>query len=192
MTILSKSDGSWHNPPPQFSFDASGLRVTTGHKTDFWRDTYYGFQRDSGHFLALSAPERFTAVLTFEADYQHLYDQAGLMLRIDEKRWLKLGIEHSDGVTNFSIVVTVGQSDWSVVAQPLVSGAQQVRLTRLEGCIIAHYRASDGSWRLMRVAPFPGDAGAQLGPTACSPEREGLQVRFIDLSVDEPLENPLH
>ena len=66
--------------------------------------------------------------ITFQGDYETLYDQAGMMVRIDDTHWIKLGIEHSDNITNFSIVVTRGQSDWSVFGQPLLSGPQSVRL----------------------------------------------------------------
>jgi regulation of enolase protein 1 (concanavalin A-like superfamily) len=109
-------------------------------------------------------PEAFTACLVFEGDYETLYDQAGLMLRLDQERWIKCGIEHSDGMTNFSIVVTRGNSDWSVIGQPLISGPQTVRLTAENGAIIAHFRAPDGAWQLMRVADFPMSATAMIGP----------------------------
>ncbi len=38
----------WLNEPPAWN-DADGvLTMTTGDKTDFWRETHYGFIRDSG------------------------------------------------------------------------------------------------------------------------------------------------
>ena len=33
----------WINPPPRWSGDAASLAITTGAKTDFWRETFYGF-----------------------------------------------------------------------------------------------------------------------------------------------------
>lgn len=186
------SQGKWMNPPPDWAFENGVLNVTTGERTDFWRNTHYGFVRDSGHFWQLPAPEAFTACLVFEGDYETLYDQAGLMLRLDQERWIKCGIEHSDGMTNFSIVVTRGNSDWSVIGQPLISGPQTVRLTAENGAIIAHFRAPDGAWQLMRVADFPISATAMIGPTACSPERAGFEARFLEFEIKSPIKNPLH
>jgi regulation of enolase protein 1 (concanavalin A-like superfamily) len=184
-------DGSWINTPPDWKLEGDVLHATTGASTDFWRKTHYGFFRDNGHFWGMAAPEAFTATLSFEADYQELYDQAGMMLRIDAENWLKLGVEHSDGVTNFSIVVTRGSSDWSVIPQPLVTGPQTVRLTRNNGAIIAHFQAADGSWQLMRVAEFP-NGPARIGPVVCSPERAGLTASFSDFQLSAPIKNALH
>lgn len=190
---ISTRNGSWLNCPKDCLFDhLSELVLWTGSQTDFWRNTHYGFVRDNGHFWQLPAPEKFTATLTFEGDYETRYDQAGLMLRLDETRWVKCGIEHSDGMTNFSIVVTRGNSDWSVIGQPLISGPQTVRLTAQNDAIIAHFQTSDGAWNLMRVADFPMGGEAMIGPMACSPERSGFRARFLDLNITTPIENPLH
>ena len=51
--------------------------------------------------------------LRVEADYGTLYDQAGLMVRVDERRWLKAGIEWSDGTAMLSSVLTMDRSDWA-------------------------------------------------------------------------------
>ena len=186
------SEGKWLNAPDRWSLDAGVLQLRTKNKTDFWRNTHYGFVRDDGHFRHMPAPSRFTATATFEGAYETLYDQAGMMLRVDPTRWVKLGIEHSDGAAHFSIVVTRGCSDWSVAGQPLLSGPQTVRLTAQDGAIIAHFQAPDGGWRLMRVADFPAFEAARIGVMACSPEREGFVARFLDFQISDPIQNPLH
>jgi regulation of enolase protein 1 (concanavalin A-like superfamily) len=40
--------------------DDGRLRVVTDAKTDFWRETHYGFIRDNGHFFACRVPGDFT------------------------------------------------------------------------------------------------------------------------------------
>ena len=186
------ASGKWLNEPLDWGIKDGKLNVTTDDKTDFWRHTHYGFVRDSGHFWQLSAPKAFTASLSFQGDYETLYDQAGLMLRVDEKSWLKCGIEHSDGMTNFSIVVTRDNSDWSVIGQPLISGPQKIRITAQNDAIIAHFLGQDGKWNLMRVANFPLTKTTTIGPMACSPERSGFKARFLDLKITPPIQNPLH
>jgi uncharacterized protein len=36
----------WLNEPPEWHEANDALTVTTGAKTDFWRETHYGFIRD--------------------------------------------------------------------------------------------------------------------------------------------------
>lgn len=168
------------------------LQFETGTKTDFWQNTWYGFRRDDGHFLGLEAPADFSAIVSFDAAYEELYDQAGIMLRIDENNWIKAGIEYSDGVTNFSTVITKkGQSDWSMVPAPGALGVQQIRLSRIKGAVFVHFLAQNGVWQLMRLCAFYEDGG-KIGPMACSPERAGLMVTISHFDITPPAENPLH
>ncbi len=195
MTNLNEvlGDAQWHCEPPDWKLTEGSLTVTTGNETDFWQETFYGFRRDDGHFLGRGVAGDFSATVTFDAQYEVLYDQAGLMMRADAQNWLKAGIEYSDDVTNFSAVVTRGgRSDWSVIGVPKVSGPQQVRLTRLGGAVIVHYKGQSGLWQLMRLADFPADAAVSVGPMACSPQRAGLVVRFDDFQIGPPVDNPLH
>ncbi len=183
----------WHCKPPAWTWSNGALNVTTGKKTDFWQGTLYGFRRDDGHFLGRSVESDFTAVLTFEAHYKTLYDQAGLMFRRDAENWLKAGIEFSDGLTNFSVVITTeGRSDWSVIAAPGISGAQQIRLTRLDDAVIVHRLDQMGRWQLIRLGNMPVEGQYLVGPMTCTPQRSGLEVQFTDFEIGPPIDNPLH
>jgi len=186
------SSATWHSEPPEWRLAEGALEVVTGEKTDFWQDTFYGFRRDDGHFYSRSIQGDFSAIVTFEGEYHTLYDQAGLMIRVDPSTWLKAGIEFSDNALNFSVVVTRRRSDWSVVRVPRVTGPQQVRLTRVGGAVLVHYRDAEGRWALLRLADFPPVRHVLLGPTACSPQRAGFRVRFTGFSVGAPIESPLH
>ncbi|MEO0497968.1 MAG: DUF1349 domain-containing protein, partial [Pseudomonadota bacterium] len=194
--MVSKLDAlqnaQWLNPPADEIWIDAGLQFRTGFKTDFWQKSWYGFQRDDGHFLGIDAPAEFSASLTYEAAYTQLYDQAGLMLRIDADNWIKAGIEFSDGVTNVSTVVTRhGASDWSVVAMPGLVGRQTVRFTRVGRAVLVHFRLSTGGWQLTRLAAFP-DGSARIGPMACTPERSGLPVTVTAFDISPPVDNALH
>jgi hypothetical protein len=84
-------DGIWLNEPKVWKRADGVLEVTTDKSTDFWRETHYGFTRDSGHFLGVRTGASFTAQLRVEAAYEQLYDQAGIMVRVDNRRWVKAG-----------------------------------------------------------------------------------------------------
>ena len=184
---------AWLNEPPCWSGDASRLEVTTGKATDFWRHTFYGFVRDDGHAWLLPVEGDFTASAVVTGDYQHLYDQAGLMLRVDERNWIKTGIEFTDGLMHFSVVVTRDVSDWSVIALPgaTPSNELRVRLTRHDDSVRVQYALNNTPWQMARLAPFSA-APAFVGVMACSPQREGFQATFRDIAVGPPISRELH
>lgn len=186
-------DFQWLNPPPRWSGDALALEIETGAGTDFWRDTFYGFVRDSGHAWLAPVAGDFSLSVRFTGGYETLYDQAGLMLRLDETAWIKAGIEYTDGVMHFSVVVTGPRSDWSVVPLPEATAATEIaaRLTRHGDAVRVQYAVGDGPWRMARLAPFP-DAPARAGIMACSPERGGFLARFRGLEIGPPIERRLH
>ena len=82
----------WLNEPPAWREEADALPVTTGGRTDFWRRPHYGFVRDDGHARLARAEGDFAAEVTLRGAYSELYDQAGLMLRLDAETWSKAGI----------------------------------------------------------------------------------------------------
>lgn len=185
-------DGYWLNPPPSWSIDHGHLTATTGVKTDFWQKTFYGFERDNGHFLALDAPETFTASVHVSGKFEQLYDQAGLMLRADHETWIKTGVEFTDGALNLSAVVTKGASDWSVTLPPKPISDFWVRLTAKDGAVRIQYSLDGKTWPLLRLTSFPIGRQHQIGPMLCSPERSGLEVAFDQFYFGQPIETDLH
>ena len=184
---------AWLNPPPSWQGDETALELTTGEATDFWRHTFYGFLRDNGHAFLKPVAGDFTASATVKGDYEHLYDQAGLMLRIDDRTWIKTGIEFTDGLMHFSVVVTRDVSDWSVIPLPQANPRDpvHVRLTRHDDAVRIQYSVAGSPWQMARLAPFPA-ADAQVGVMACSPERVGFRARFEAITVGAPIARRLH
>lgn len=175
--------GAWLNPPPDWSLEGGELRAVTGPKTDFWRATRYGFIRDNGHFYGCPTEPRFTATLRVRADYRELYDQAGIMVRVDAETWVKAGIEHTDGQAMLSSVLTAGRSDWAVAPWWGEPADLRLRASVADGVLRLQAAAATGGWTTIRLAPFPAVAAYQVGPMCCTPQREGLAVRFSDFSL---------
>lgn len=183
----------WLNPPADWEGDETGLTVTTDNATDFWRHTHYGFVRDNGHAYLSAVKGDFTASAIVVGGYDKLYDQAGLMLRIDQRSWIKTGIEYTDGLMHFSVVVTRGVSDWSVI--PLAGARPEmpvrIRLTRHGDAVRIQYALESAPWQMARLAPF-SSADAQVGVMACSPERAGFTARFEKIEIGPPISRQLH
>ncbi|POF63884.1 hypothetical protein KMAL_04160 [Novacetimonas maltaceti] len=184
--------GTWLNRPRHSSITAGMLEVTTDRGSDFWRETFYGFTRDSGHFYGMPAPARFTAQLRIRADYEKLYDQAGIMVRIDEGHWVKAGIELSDGRAMLSSVLTDGRSDWATAPYEGDPKDFWMRATVADGVLRLQVSGDGKVWPLVRLAPFPVVDTCLVGPMCCTPERQGLKVRFSDWQLGAPLGKALH
>ena len=184
----------WLNEPPDWREEDGVLSVTTGERTDFWRETHYGFIRDNGHVRYREVTGDFTATVEFRGDYEHLYDQAGLMLRIDERNWIKAGIEFVGGRKMLSVVVTRDFSDWSTMPLPVEADWLKFRCSRRGAAMQVEWGASEraNQFALLRLAYLPPSQAMQVGPMCCSPERSGFTAAFRNLEVGPAPTLPLH
>lgn len=206
----------WFNPPAHHSTTTVNaqqgaveiLTLTTRPGTDFWRSTHYGFIRDTGHLGYVERSGDFTARVRIRGNYQVLYDQAGLMLRKDERTWIKAGIEYTDGVAHLSVVVTNDFSDWSVIPVPELEALEQdgggveLRLSRHADAVRIEYRLverarADRPWQMVRLAHLAvSDADVlKVGIMACSPERThapGFAAEFTGFTVGDAIPRDLH
>ncbi|MBF5030544.1 MULTISPECIES: DUF1349 domain-containing protein [unclassified Micromonospora] len=174
------SAGTWLNPPERAEpVDGGGLLVEPHGGSDFWRRTSYGFVHDDGSALLAPFGVDSAVEVSFVLDYTAQFDQAGVLVRVDDRRWTKAGVEVSDGAPQVGAVVTDEFSDWSVAPVPQWSGREvTVRVSRAGDALTVRARCADEPWRLVRVAPLDPAAEASAGPYCCSPSRGGLLVRF--------------
>ena len=85
---------------------------------DYWSRTFYEpcLRKHNGQTLltTVQADEEVTLTTCFTLEPRAQFDQAGVMIRVDDNCWVKAGIEFCDGVPRLSCVVTNdGFSDWS-------------------------------------------------------------------------------
>ena len=186
------TQASWLNQPEKCEIHDGTLRVTSDAGTDFWRKTRYGFIRDNGHFFGVAADGDFTAQVHVAGSFTALYDQAGIMVRIDEENWIKCGVEFSDEQLWLSTVLTVDHSDWAVSSAPAMPAGFWLRVTVSGGVIRVQYSVDGKVWPLLRLAPFPVAARYLVGPMCCTPERGGLEVEFSQFAVGPAVVKDLH
>ena len=99
-------------------------------KTDFWRKAYYGYITDNGHFFHMRAEGDFVLQARVNGQYAALYDQAGLMVRVNAENWMKCGTEFFDGKRHASVVFTREYSDWSTMPDLTETGPVWWRAVR--------------------------------------------------------------
>ena len=105
----------WFNEPENWSVKNDVLTMDVTPQSDYWRISHYGFTVDDAPFLYTLRGGEFEVKVKISGEYKVRFDQAGLMLRIDEENYIKTGIEYVDGKYNLSAVVTHKTSDWSVI-----------------------------------------------------------------------------
>lgn len=172
----------WLNEPPHWQSKGDHLTVKTAAKTDFWQITHYGFFRDSGHFYFDTISTDFVAEVKIQGRYRHLYDQAGIMLRVDERHWIKTGIEYVEGVQNLSAVVTHDYSDWSIIPLANPPEVLQLRVERRREAIHIAYFDETAGFTMFRLAYLPAET-IQVGLMCASPDGDGFEVTFADFQL---------
>ncbi|XP_013199208.1 uncharacterized protein LOC106142128 [Amyelois transitella] len=182
----------WVNEPAEWNLTQDILSVTTDNKTDFWQHTWYKFYPNTGHLFGKKVNGNFCFSVCVEAEFTTLYDQAGLMVYVDSKHWLKSGIEHNDGQPMIGNVMTNEVSDW---ATGVFTGNPRkfwIRITKLGDVVCVKYSTDNITWILLRLCQFPPSENVLVGPMCCSPQRQGLEVKFSDFKFGTPAEDILH
>lgn len=183
---------TWLNEPAQWAFDGGRLTVTTDRDTDFWQDTWYGFQHANGHFFGTPVSGDFTFQVKVEGAFDTLYDQAGVMLHADDRHWLKAGIEFNDDQPAIGSVLTAGRSDWATGTFHGDPRRFWMRLTRRGDALRLQYSADGRTWPLLRLAAIDPALPWQVGVMCCSPTRAGLSVAFSEMALSPPNGKDLH
>ncbi|WBB92534.1 DUF1349 domain-containing protein [Verrucosispora sp. WMMC514] len=193
MRSIDWSGGEWHGRPVRVAEEPDGtLAVEPGHGSDLWRHTSYGFVHDDAPALLAPFPVGAAVEVDFRLAWTGQFDQAGVLVRVDDRNWVKAGVEVSDGQPQVGAVVTRDVSDWSVAPVPDWAGREvSVRVSRAGDALTVRARAAGESWRLVRLAPLAPDAVAAAGPYCCSPSRGGLVVRFTGWRLG-PADEALH
>ena len=173
----------WLNQPKAWNGTAGKLTVTVDPGTDYWRITHYGFIRDSGPFYFKEQAGNFEATVKVSGKYNELFHQAGLMVRIDNKNWIKTGIEYVDGVQNVSAVVTRNVSDWSVVPRNDSPPSIWLKLLRKGDYVQIEYSFDNKAFKMLRLAYFPPNVKAQIGLVAAAPGKKSFPVTFENFVV---------
>ena len=188
--VVARSGGdlltrmSWLNPPALEHYSDGTLNARSRGKTDFWRKTYYGYINDNGHFLNLPAAGEFKFTARIEGNYSALYDQAGLMVRLDEKHWMKCGSEFVEGKRWASVVFTHDYSDWSTMEDLTQNGPVWWRVVRKKDSIEAQCSKDGEKFLTIRQGYFPADVKVLAGVMCAAPEGAGFDAVFDQVTIE--------
>ena len=174
----------WFNEPKAWKvIDKSTLSMFVTPKTDFWRETHYGFTVDDGPFYYANLGGEFEVNVKITGAYRNRFDQMGLMIRIDEKNWVKTGVEYVNEKINLSTVVTVEKSDWSMVELDQHPESVWLKVIRKLDALEILYSLNKKDFTIMRIAYFPDRKPVMVGLVAASPDGEGFNARFEEFNI---------
>ena len=182
--LRNKSDDmNWFNEPLQWSEDDGHISVTADGQTDFWRITDYGYVRDNAHIYGDEIATDFDLTVSIDADYAVQYDQAGAAVRINDRHWIKTGVEMFDGKLRFSTVVTADHSNWVVADLPEGFHTLNLSLSRKGDAVHIKYSVDDNELQFASLIYLEPNAAALVGVMCASPQGDGLTARFSNLDI---------
>jgi len=176
----------WLNEPANWQRTGDVLTVSVDPSTDFWRETGYGYIRDSGHVYGEVLAGDLDVSVRMRCTLGTQYDQAGVMLRADERTWLKTGVEFFEGRARLSTVLTLGRSSWMVTDLPEGTDEIVLRVSRRGDAVEVRYVIEDGPAELAALVFMPPGREVLAGVMAAAPEGPGFRVTFHDLRITEP------
>jgi regulation of enolase protein 1 (concanavalin A-like superfamily) len=175
----------WFNEPANWEIKNKILTMSVTPKSDYWRISHYGFTVDDAPFYYATYGGEFEAKVKLTGVYKERFDQMGLMIRIDEKKYIKTGVEFVDGKFNISTVVTNEKSDWSVTALDKTPAFIWIKVVRRLDAVEIFYSYDDKNYFLTRNAPLQDNVPVMIGLMAASPDGNGFEAKFEDFSVKQ-------
>jgi len=173
----------WYNEPEKWQVKDNKLIMQVTPKSDYWRISHYGFTVEDAPFYYSTYGGEFEAKVKLIGDYKVRFDQMGLMIRIDQKNYIKTGVEFVDGKFNISTVVTNQKSDWSVTPLDKAPPFIWIKAIRRLDAVEIYYSLDDKNYIMTRNAPLQDNSPVMIGLMAACPDGNGFEARFENFSV---------
>ena len=175
---------AWLNEPASAKITGEQIVVRSRAKTDFWQKTFDGYVADNGHFFHLTVPGDFTFTASINGNYATLYDQAGLMVRLDSENWMRCGTEFLEGKRFASVVFTRTYSDGSTM--PDLSETEPIwwRLVRKADSIETLCSLNGVQFISARMGYFPPNLPVEVGLMCAAPSGQGFDATFKNLKLE--------
>ncbi|PWB19058.1 DUF1349 domain-containing protein [Flavobacterium sp. HTF] len=183
LSAQSLNKMQWFNEPEKWEIKNNALIMNVTANSDYWRISHYGFTVDDAPFYYANYGGEFEAKVKLTGNYIARFDQMGLMIRVDEKNYIKTGVEFVDGKFNISTVVTHDKSDWSVTTLEKVPPFVWIKAVRRLDAIEIFFSLDDKNYILARNAPLQDNTPVMVGLMAASPDGKGFEAKFENFSV---------
>ncbi|KLT69704.1 DUF1349 domain-containing protein [Flavobacterium sp. ABG] len=185
LSAQSLNKMQWFNEPEKWEIKNNALLMNVTANSDYWRISHYGFTVDDAPFYYANYGGEFEAKVKLTGDYKARFDQMGLMIRVDEKNYIKTGVEFVDGKFNISTVVTHDKSDWSVTTLDKALPFVWIKVVRRLDAIEVFFSYDDKTYTMTRNAPLQDNTPVMVGLMAASPDGKGFEAKFENFTVKQ-------
>ena len=188
MILENIRDFDWLNEPANVCFTENGMQITTWPGTDFWQNIDNHFSKDDGHFFFCHTQKDF--ILQAQWFFEQLKDsaQCGIMVRFDERNWIKLGILSQNiyrpqlGV----VVANKGSCDWSIVDLPEKLNYIHLKIKKCGQDFVSHYSIDGQKYQVVRMCHLSLDSNElKAGAYACSPKDSPFECVLEELNLQK-------
>ena len=163
-----------------------GVSLIPEEKSSFYRDPDGKKNLSNAIFMYVDIEGDFIVRAHVDHDFIYTGDAAGIMIRIDDNNWAKLGFEKSETGTN-SLISSITNDGWSDRAIGETYSWDNVRLyfVRKGNTFGMYYSPDDKHKRLIRYFRLNAPDKIQVGMLAQSPNGEGDAVmNFYTFDVE--------
>jgi uncharacterized protein len=166
----SLGPATWTRVPPSWALTGTDtVAWTCSPVSDFWRETGgVPGAHDGNALLATVDDGDFDFRIAAAGLPSSAYDQFGLFVLRDDRRWVKAGVE-LDETLWLSVVATNEFSDWS--RERHAAASVTLRATR-EVDALRIFVGEGSDWRMIRELTFTGQLS--VGVYSCAPKGAGF------------------
>jgi len=155
MLFEALENFEWYNEPENVRFEADSMVIYAKSGTEFWQSIHRNFKKDNGHFFFSRQSGDFILTLKWSFDKMTRLSQCGLMVRADERNWLKTSIMN-EGETEEDVLSSAmckdGHMDWTGFSLNERIHEIWFRIQRVDDDYVLFY-SIDGS-RFIRLRAF--------------------------------------
>ena len=180
---------AWTRAPRDYKIEDGRIEIVTAPHTDLWQRTYYHFRNDNAPVLQLETEEKFFSfIVKADFEYQHRFDQCGVVMYLDSDNWLKGSIEYENEAFQHlgSVATNNGYSDWATQEIPASIKSMWYRFSRREDDYCLECSEDGARFKQLRVCHmWQGGGTIRFGVYACSPEDSSFTAVFTQMRLTE-------
>lgn len=185
MLLEALRNFEWYNEPSNVVFRDKSMHVLAENRTDFWQSRSRNIHRDNGHFFFTRRTGDFTFVVKWNYEDSRPFDQCGLMLRIDEKNWVKASVMYDNPAQPMlgSSLTQNGISDWAAQNISQINGNIWFKLKRRQEDYMIYYSLDGETYKQIRMFSLAQDfPEVKVGAYICSPNNSEFEAVLQQLN----------
>lgn len=181
----------WENKPNEYSINKSLLTISSGEKTDMFRDPNVTYNTDNAPKLLFEADSNFVITAAVEHAFLSKWDGGALVLKADSLNWIKCCFEKDyTGARRIVTVVTKGISD-DCNSVEINNNKVYFKIAKADNVITIYYSLSGSKWFLVRHFTFDTPNNLKVGFLSQSPTGKDCKVTFSEIKyVAKKIKDP--